>query len=192
MVPNQAVTAKKDTDQRTQQTQHTQHRGPSACVRIHQPPCRSVHPATPQQDTTKFPLIQDAIIGDTNILLSSLSFKTLHRLHEYTGTVDTNLDSLTCGEYTPVDASEALSEGRIIIGRIIGWGGDVIIATGADTFEVTRCVARCACKGRIIGWGFVNLFRIIGWGGDVIIVHASSSLEESAPSGVRERVPPTL
>ena len=115
-----------------------------------------------------------------------------HRRHEYTGAVDTNLDSLTCGEYTPVDASEALSEGRIIIGRIIGWGGDVIIVTGADTFEVTRCVARCACKGRIIGWGVVNLFRIIGWGGDVIIVHASSSLEESAPSGVRERVPPTL
>ena len=56
----------------------------------------------------------------------------------------------------------------------------VLSLSGADTFDVTRGVARGDAGDAWEG-------RIIGWGGDVIIANVSSSLEESAESGV----PPT-
>ena len=57
----------------------------------------------------------------------------------------------------------------------------VLSLSGADTFDVTRGVARGVARGD------ASEGRIIGWGGDVIIANVSSSLEESAESGV----PPT-
>ena len=61
----------------------------------------------------------------------------------------------------------------------------VLSLSGADTFDVTRGVARGVT--RRVSRGDASEGRIIGWGGDVIIANVSSSLEESAESGV----PPT-
>ena len=60
----------------------------------------------------------------------------------------------------------------------------VLSLSGADTFDVTRDVIRGVTRGDA---GDASEGRIIGWGGDVIIANVSSSLEESAESGV----PPT-
>ena len=65
----------------------------------------------------------------------------------------------------------------------------VLSLSGADTFDVTFDVTRGVTRGvtRDVSRGDASEGRIIGWGGDVIIANVSSSLEESAESGV----PPT-